>query len=175
MYFIVIVNIIYYLFIGSWYFLILFKLCISIYHEFGAIKAKQYESFVRALTYQKCTLIANDSERSEECIDFTMICVFFFLSVYTSNFGGGFRCKSEYPWYIIEVKSKQFPTVFKKIEKKNDGKTGIFTQNQLVFDQIEFFLWFVDKKFLDDQKVPYEFISRSVDKFFLALSKYLKI
>ncbi|KAF0761269.1 Uncharacterized protein FWK35_00008727 [Aphis craccivora] len=23
----------------------------------------------------------------------------------TSNFGGGFRCKSEYPWCIIEVKS----------------------------------------------------------------------
>ncbi|KAF0766833.1 Uncharacterized protein FWK35_00015326 [Aphis craccivora] len=38
-----------------------------------------------------------------------------------------------YPWCIIEVKSKHFPTVFKKIEKnkkKNDGKTGIFTQNQ---------------------------------------------
>ncbi|KAF0748993.1 Uncharacterized protein FWK35_00020741 [Aphis craccivora] len=33
------------------------------------------------------------------------------------NFGGGFRCKSEYPWCIIEVKSKHFPTVFKKIEK----------------------------------------------------------
>ncbi|KAF0755816.1 Uncharacterized protein FWK35_00026114, partial [Aphis craccivora] len=51
-----------------------------------------------------------------------------------SNFGGGFRCKSEYPWCIIEVKSKHFPTVFKKkIEKnkkKNNGKTGIFTQNQ---------------------------------------------
>ncbi|KAF0761274.1 Uncharacterized protein FWK35_00022224 [Aphis craccivora] len=41
-----------------------------------------------------------DSERSEECIDFTMMCVFFlFVSVYTrtcrnnasiSNFGGGF-------------------------------------------------------------------------------------
>ncbi|KAF0765773.1 facilitated trehalose transporter Tret1 [Aphis craccivora] len=61
-----------------------------------------------------------DSERSEECIDFTMMYVFFFVSVYSitsrnnapiSNFGG----------------------VFKKIEKnkkKNDGKTGIFTQNQ---------------------------------------------
>ncbi|KAF0769804.1 Uncharacterized protein FWK35_00008219, partial [Aphis craccivora] len=22
-----------------------------------------------------------------------------------SNYGGGFRCKSEYPWCIIEVKS----------------------------------------------------------------------
>ncbi|KAF0762657.1 Uncharacterized protein FWK35_00019472 [Aphis craccivora] len=34
-----------------------------------------------------------------------------------SNFGGSFRCKSEYPWCIIEVKSKHFPKVFKKIEK----------------------------------------------------------
>ncbi|KAF0756726.1 Uncharacterized protein FWK35_00018728 [Aphis craccivora] len=43
-----------------------------------------------------------NSERSDECIDFTMMCVFFFLcvSVYSitsrrnapiSNFGGGFR------------------------------------------------------------------------------------
>ncbi|KAF0755216.1 Uncharacterized protein FWK35_00015398, partial [Aphis craccivora] len=56
-----------------------------------------------------------------------MICVFF-VCVYSitsrniaviSNFGDGFRYKSEYPWCIIEVK------VFKKIEKnkkKNDGK-----------------------------------------------------
>ncbi|KAF0764990.1 Uncharacterized protein FWK35_00009523, partial [Aphis craccivora] len=34
-----------------------------------------------------------------------------------SNYGGGFRCKCEYPWCIIEVKSKHFPIVFKKIEK----------------------------------------------------------
>ncbi|KAF0754744.1 Uncharacterized protein FWK35_00019127 [Aphis craccivora] len=53
-----------------------------------------------------------------------------------SNFGGGFRWKSEYPWYIIEVKNKHFPTFF----KKSDRKTGIFTKNH------------VDKKILDDQK-----------------------
>ncbi|KAF0755023.1 Uncharacterized protein FWK35_00007090, partial [Aphis craccivora] len=50
-----------------------------------------------------------------------------------SNYGGGFRCKNEYPWCIIEVKSIHFPIVFKNIEKnkkKSDGKTGIFTQNQ---------------------------------------------
>ncbi|KAF0752427.1 Uncharacterized protein FWK35_00034117, partial [Aphis craccivora] len=41
-----------------------------------------------------------------------------------SNFGGGFRCKSEYPWcIIIEVKSKHFPTVFKKIEKNKKKMT----------------------------------------------------
>ncbi|KAF0770089.1 Uncharacterized protein FWK35_00012483, partial [Aphis craccivora] len=80
-----------------------------------------------------------------------------------SNFGGGFRCKSEYPWYIIEVKSKHFPTVFKKIEKKNDGKTGIFTQNQLLNFQKNLTFFDVNKKILDDQKiltieykVPYE-------------------
>ncbi|KAE9521641.1 hypothetical protein AGLY_017937, partial [Aphis glycines] len=33
-----------------------------------------------------------------------------------SNFRGGFRLLSEYPWCIIEVKSKHFPTVFKKID-----------------------------------------------------------
>ncbi|KAF0753059.1 Uncharacterized protein FWK35_00017543 [Aphis craccivora] len=39
-----------------------------------------------------------------------------------SNFGGGFRWKSEYPWRSIEVKSKHFPTVFKKIEKNKKKK-----------------------------------------------------
>ncbi|KAF0759597.1 Uncharacterized protein FWK35_00016767 [Aphis craccivora] len=57
--------------------------------------------------------------------------VFFFVSVYSitsrnnaqiSNYRGGFRCKSEYPWCIIEVKSKHFRTVFKKIEKNKKKK-----------------------------------------------------
>ncbi|KAF0773185.1 Uncharacterized protein FWK35_00002041 [Aphis craccivora] len=69
-----------------------------------------------------------DSEWSDECIDFTMIR----NNAPISNFGGGFRCKSEYPWCIIEVKSIHFPTVFKKIEKnkKKRRKRGIFMQNQ---------------------------------------------
>ncbi|KAE9526885.1 hypothetical protein AGLY_013533 [Aphis glycines] len=56
-----------------------------------------------------------------------------------SNFGSGFRWKNEYPWCIIEVKSKHFPTVLKTIEKnkkKNDGKTAIFTQNQFSTESI---------------------------------------
>ncbi|KAE9534000.1 hypothetical protein AGLY_008736 [Aphis glycines] len=56
-----------------------------------------------------------------------------------SNFGGGFQWKSEYPWCIIEVKSKHFSTVFKKIKKnkkKNDEKTGIFTQNQFLTESV---------------------------------------
>ncbi|KAF0725093.1 Uncharacterized protein FWK35_00027011, partial [Aphis craccivora] len=41
------------------------------------------------------------SERSEECIDFTMI-ITSRNNAPISNYGGGFRCKSEYPWCIIE-------------------------------------------------------------------------
>ncbi|KAF0770105.1 Uncharacterized protein FWK35_00003943 [Aphis craccivora] len=44
------------------------------------------------------------SERSEECIDFTMI-ITSRNNAPISNYGGGFRCKSEYPWCIIEVKN----------------------------------------------------------------------
>ncbi|KAF0768936.1 Uncharacterized protein FWK35_00004173 [Aphis craccivora] len=67
----------------------------------------------------------------DECIDFTMMCVFF-VSVYSitsrknasiSSFGGGFRWKNEYPWCIIEVKSKHSTTVFKKIEKTKKKMT----------------------------------------------------
>ncbi|KAF0771334.1 Uncharacterized protein FWK35_00006833 [Aphis craccivora] len=59
-----------------------------------------------------------NSERSDECIDFTTMCGFFFLYLCTlysitsrnnapiSNYGGGFRWKSKYPWCIIEVKGK---------------------------------------------------------------------
>ncbi|KAF0687265.1 Uncharacterized protein FWK35_00034332 [Aphis craccivora] len=80
--------------------------------------------------------------------------MFFFLCLYRitsrnnasiSIFGGSFRWKSEYPWCIIEVKSKHFPTVFKKIEKnqkKSDEITGIFPQNQFSTKLIFFFLCF---------------------------------
>ncbi|KAF0763382.1 Uncharacterized protein FWK35_00031500 [Aphis craccivora] len=62
-----------------------------------------------------------DFERSYECIDFTMI-ITSRNNAPTSNNEGGFRWKSEYPWCIIEVKSKHFPTVFKKIEKNKQKK-----------------------------------------------------
>ncbi|KAF0755264.1 Uncharacterized protein FWK35_00028180 [Aphis craccivora] len=53
--------------------------------------------------YKRKYLFLN-SERSEECIDFTMI-ITSRNNAPISNYGGGFRCKSEYPWCIIEVKS----------------------------------------------------------------------
>ncbi|KAF0757360.1 Uncharacterized protein FWK35_00010349, partial [Aphis craccivora] len=59
-----------------------------------------------------------------------------------SNYGGGFRCKSEYPWCILEVKKLTFSNSFQKNrekQKKNDGKTGIFTQNQFSTKSIFFY------------------------------------
>ncbi|KAF0746017.1 Uncharacterized protein FWK35_00025579 [Aphis craccivora] len=53
------------------------------------------------MTHLLCKVL--DSERSEECIDFTMI-ITSRNNAPISNYGGGFRCKSEYPWCIIEVK-----------------------------------------------------------------------
>ncbi|KAF0715908.1 Uncharacterized protein FWK35_00031111 [Aphis craccivora] len=111
-------------------------LCIFFFKIYDYLPSLKFEQ----VTEEKILIIFLDSERSDECIDFTMMCVVFFcVSVYSitsrnnapiSNFGGGFRCKSEYPWCIIKVKSKHFSTVFKKIEinkKNNDRKTGIFT------------------------------------------------
>ncbi|KAF0755730.1 Uncharacterized protein FWK35_00033906 [Aphis craccivora] len=46
-----------------------------------------------------------DSERSDECIDFTMI-ITIRNNAPISNYGGGFQCKSEYPWCIIEFSKK---------------------------------------------------------------------
>ncbi|KAF0771129.1 Uncharacterized protein FWK35_00020709 [Aphis craccivora] len=80
-------------------------------------------------------VLFGNSERSDECINFTMI-ITSRNNAPISNYGGGFRCKSEYPWCIIEVKSKHFPTVFKKIEKnkkkkKNDGKRDFLCKTSI--------------------------------------------
>ncbi|KAF0769124.1 Uncharacterized protein FWK35_00008927 [Aphis craccivora] len=62
--------------------------------------------------------------------DFTMMCDFFFWSVYSitsrnntsiSNFGGGFRWKSEYPWCIIEVKVPYEFSNFYEICRKREN------------------------------------------------------
>ncbi|KAF0761263.1 Uncharacterized protein FWK35_00021150 [Aphis craccivora] len=45
-----------------------------------------------------------DSERGDECIDFTMI-ITSRNNAPISNYGDGFRCKNEYTWCIIQVKS----------------------------------------------------------------------
>ncbi|KAE9535270.1 hypothetical protein AGLY_008003 [Aphis glycines] len=79
-----------------------------------------------------------DSERSDECIDFTTI-ITYRNNASVSNFGGGFRWQIEHPWCIIKVERKHFPTVLKKNQekrKKSDGNTGIFTQNQFSTESI---------------------------------------
>ncbi|KAF0761912.1 Uncharacterized protein FWK35_00009520 [Aphis craccivora] len=141
---------------------------------------------------------SHNSERSDECIDILMMWGFFFITSRNntpiSNFGGGFRYKSEYPWCIMRSKVNIFRQFSKKIEKnkkKKDGKTGIFTQNQYSTKSI-FFYGCNSKtnhcKYTSLLTVPYEFSNfyeicrkrenvqyKSVDKIFLAQSTYLKI
>ncbi|KAE9523886.1 hypothetical protein AGLY_015774, partial [Aphis glycines] len=99
--------------------------CASIPYGFSRKRKNKHKSIHMNVDIQSSRSV--DSEQSDECIDFIMVCVFLvFVSVYSitsrnniliSNFGGGFRWQNEYPWYIIEVKSKDYPTVFKKIDK----------------------------------------------------------
>ncbi|KAF0760405.1 Uncharacterized protein FWK35_00013759, partial [Aphis craccivora] len=63
--------------------------------------SKKYKLPHDTVSLTKTFVKLRNSERSEECIDFTMMCVFFvFVSVYSitsrnntpiSNYGGGFR------------------------------------------------------------------------------------
>ncbi|KAE9543901.1 hypothetical protein AGLY_001879 [Aphis glycines] len=125
-----------------------------------------------------------NSERSDECIDSTMMYVFFFVcvSVYSitirnnasiSNFGSGLRWKSEYPRCIIKFSKNR------EKQKKNDGKMRIFTQNQFSTESI--FLYSCNSKtnhckYLKfSPNVYVSIIYIHVDKIFLTLSKYLKI
>ncbi|KAF0751287.1 Uncharacterized protein FWK35_00033282 [Aphis craccivora] len=68
----------------------------------------------------------NNSERSEECIDFTMI-ITSRNNAPISNYGGGFRCKSEYPWCVIEKNKK------KMTEKREFLRKTSFRPNRIFF------------------------------------------
>ncbi|KAF0718936.1 Uncharacterized protein FWK35_00031849 [Aphis craccivora] len=114
-------------------------------------------------------------ERSEECIDFTVI-ITSRNNAPISNYGGGFRCKSQKLTFSNSFQKNQ------EKQKKNDGKTGIlrktsfrpnrfffygcnsktnhckylkFSPNIYVSLNFHKILTFfdVDNKFLDDQKV----------------------
>ncbi|KAE9522876.1 hypothetical protein AGLY_016687 [Aphis glycines] len=108
-----------------------------------------------------------DSERSDKCIDFTMI-ITSRNNASISNFG--------------VVSDEKFSKKSRKTKKKkNDGKTGIFTQNQFLTESI--FLYGCNSKtnhckYLKFSPnvyvIPYE-LFLFVDKIFLAQSKYLKI
>ncbi|KAF0758066.1 Uncharacterized protein FWK35_00023521 [Aphis craccivora] len=106
---------------------------------FAAAKRTAQQTYLNG----RCTHI--DSERSDECIDFTMMCVcvfFFFVSLYSitsrnnapiSNYGGGFRCKSEYPWCIIEFSKKSRKTKKKVTEKREFLRKTSFRPNRLFY------------------------------------------
>ncbi|KAE9544483.1 hypothetical protein AGLY_000024 [Aphis glycines] len=94
-----------------------------------------------------------DSERSDKCIDFIMLCVFFFVSVYTRrmcrNNASIFNFSSFSGLKVNLVgalggHSLKFPIIFKSTRKikKKLRKNGNFYAKP-VFDQINFFIWFV--------------------------------
>ncbi|KAF0768241.1 Uncharacterized protein FWK35_00006692 [Aphis craccivora] len=81
----------------------------------------------------KLEMSSQNSERSEECIDFTMI-ITSRNNAPISNYGGGFRCKSEYPWCIIKFSKKLRKTKKKKMTEKREflRKTS-FRPNRIFF------------------------------------------
>ncbi|KAE9526479.1 hypothetical protein AGLY_013127 [Aphis glycines] len=183
----------------------LFKLILE-YHIFKFLRFFElviWSSCEREYSFFTYNPRVLDSERSDECIDFTMMCVFFFVSVYSitsrnnapiSNYGGGFCCK-----------------IFKKIEKNKKEMTEkrqflrktSFRPNRFFFmvviqeliDTIEIFnfsnsnlyeicqncenlqviLWLENLLKIWYKILHKFFFKYLVDKIFLALSKYLKI
>ncbi|KAF0732006.1 Uncharacterized protein FWK35_00019247, partial [Aphis craccivora] len=103
-------------------------------HPTSMIDNNKYSIFTYYLLIDVLVKYILDSERSDECVDFTMLCVFF-VSVYTrtcrnntsiSNLGCGFR-------YQKELSFSNFPIVFKSAEKnqkKIKEKWEFFTENQ---------------------------------------------
>jgi len=66
-----------------------------------------------------------------------------------SNFRSGFRWQSKYHWYIIQIKSKNFQTVIKKIgknKKKSNGKRECLCITS--FQTIWFFYMAVTQKLI---------------------------
>ncbi|KAF0759412.1 Uncharacterized protein FWK35_00020227 [Aphis craccivora] len=117
-------------------------------------------------------IMSSDSyrvKRRDECIDFTMLCVFFFVCLCTQE-----RVEIMLQFQTLGVVSDrkmnlgsalgrsffEFPNIFqkrrekpkKKIKEKREflHKTIKFSKNFDFFD--------VDKKILDDQKIPYKFV-----------------
>ncbi|KAF0746061.1 Uncharacterized protein FWK35_00017185 [Aphis craccivora] len=73
-----------------------------------------------------------DPERSDEYIDFTMMCVITSQNnASISNIGGGFRWQSEYPWCIIEFKKKKREKQKKVTEKREFLRKTNFRPNSL--------------------------------------------
>ncbi|KAF0769465.1 Uncharacterized protein FWK35_00007377 [Aphis craccivora] len=75
---------------------------------------------IEIITYNEHKLIivwGRDSERSDECIDFTMMCVFFFMSVTTFWSMSPVSDRKVNPVWTLGGKSKKFTIVFKSVRK----------------------------------------------------------
>ncbi|KAE9536645.1 hypothetical protein AGLY_007047 [Aphis glycines] len=112
-------------------------------------KSRAYYALKEAVkcNYESWMVWDNLMVVSVDCGCFEEVCIIIIITslnnALISIYGGGFRCKSEYPWYYID-KKLTFSNSFQKNrekQKKNDGKTAIFTQNQFSTKSI-FFLWF---------------------------------
>ncbi|KAF0769184.1 Uncharacterized protein FWK35_00007316, partial [Aphis craccivora] len=76
-----------------------------------------YIKEINAIDFRPHRYVILDSERSDECIDFTMMCVFFLCTYSITS-----RNNAPISNYEGEIKSKHFPTVFKKIKKNKKKK-----------------------------------------------------
>ncbi|KAF0751637.1 Uncharacterized protein FWK35_00020967, partial [Aphis craccivora] len=121
-----------------------------------------------------------NSERSEECIDFTMMCVFFFYFIFVSvtTFWSMDPVSDRKVNVVCTLRGQNFQKRREK-PKKNDGKTGIFTQNKFSTKSI-FLYGFNSKtnhcKFLKfSPNIYVSVIYIHVDKNILDNQKVLKI
>ncbi|KAF0751615.1 Uncharacterized protein FWK35_00015672 [Aphis craccivora] len=136
--------------------------------------------------------LTENSERSYECIDFTMLCVCVHTrtcrnNVSISNYGGSFRWQNESSWCIGEF-SKASGKIKKTIKEKLEFllKTS-FRPNRFFYMMVipyDSNLYEIYRKReivqrndndLSSNDFKYLLLFENVDKIFLAQSKYLKI
>ncbi|KAE9529575.1 hypothetical protein AGLY_011671 [Aphis glycines] len=100
---------------------------------------------------QNINIATQNSERSDECIGFTMI-ITSRNNAPISNYGGAFRCKSEYPWCIIQTDKSSPFRIFRNINLKINEKCDLcfkflglaifnFNKNLKLIDIVKFLLF----------------------------------
>ncbi|KAE9524137.1 hypothetical protein AGLY_015502 [Aphis glycines] len=75
-----------------------------------------------------------------------------------SNFGGGFRWKSEYPWCIIEVKMNDKPNVIVRFSTKSNLEVEFATTTNQTIDSCEAFHSKLNNLFIASHPNIYNFI-----------------
>ncbi|KAF0772798.1 Uncharacterized protein FWK35_00007464 [Aphis craccivora] len=130
--------------------------------------SNQIMSFITVQLYSRCQLWVTVVDILSEAMNILILqcCVFFCVCLCTRE-----RVEIMLQFQTLGVVSDskmnlvgalgrsffEFPNSFQKRRekpKKNLRKNGNFYAKQ-VFDQMDFFIWFVDKKILDDQKFKF--------------------